>query len=732
MARTMTLEERLQRSRQVGAEATKPTTNQLAASTGVAPPSSAYGASLIPGVTADQAKMMGTPAQKGAQIAAAQGETELEQATKLRAPTTASVLDVAKQRQAAGLAQALGTAGDKATELVERTFQNIIGQGVQAAGGAAEKPVTGVALQVDTAARQLTGKKPEEIDAIAALINNIATMPAGADRNAETKKLNEALGLTGENALTSEQVPALISKLPETVAAAAAGQVKATIGEKLTLADLGQLGTTPGELASLLKVDEATIAEMTLPELQNRLAALGQTEFGETQAVTAGTVSGLLAPSQRAALRDVLVSLEERGVAGAEFQVAQIGKDIVDGTSITVGGKEYTIQELLSTEEMTDIVTDVLADPTSTFSKKLKESNPSLYNWIIASQDGLKKLLAEAGTGVGAFRTLQEKNIALLKPLAGFKDYFKSLGFDLDALRDTELTKETLPPVPKAILSLPPEKQGKALTVLRQLPASEVKDLTAEEVASLQLENDNGPAAKWLLAQKLATDMGPLNTAQEVVNAFLATDMSLADIDAQLKSDRTAAALGYPTTNLMELDADKNGRIDNADIAALKNKMVLPSFTDAVKGAALPQFDSFRPTMTTLTQEQGDTLNAVRQWNSDGSISPEEVESANWSDDKIRQIISQLPPSSISIRVPLEVVLAKRQAARESADVQAADQARRDEEARLAKEEEDRKLAEGRAAEGRRDTRASPGGLFGGKLSPDNMRKGVSKYLGGK
>lgn len=672
----MTLQERIQRSQQVGAEAKQPTIGQLSSAAGLpTTPSTAVGAGMLPGTTPDQAKMMGTPAQKQAKVATLGGETQLEQAVKLRAPVEATTEDEAKKRKAAAIAQGMGTFGDKATELVERTFANITGQQVQAAptrtpeGGVAPEAAA-LSLKLDNAAKQLEGKSQDEVRNITTLINNIATERDPAKRNADTLALNKALNLTGANALSADMVPGLIAKLPETVAQAAAGQVRATIGEKLTVEDLGKLGTSPAELAALLEVDEAAIADMSLSDLDNALAKLTQTQFGETQDVKAGITSGLLSQSQKAALRDVLATLEERGVAGAEFQVGQVAKDVVEGRQITIGDQQYDITELLATDEMTDIVTQVLNDEKSEFSLSLKETSPDLYNWIVSSRAGLENLVKEAGKGVGTFKAIQEKNIKLLTPFAGQKEYMKSLGINIDDFQvdaqgnPIDLTEEItladgtkvprwkapvaqggLPPAAQLLLSLPPEKQGVSLTNLSQLPAAEVQKLTAEELLALGLDRTNGLWSQYKEAKDAKAKIAsiPDNQVQ-----LIASTLGWPDVDTLNKTLADAVlieAMGGPRHPLLDIDANNSGTLDAGDMKKLKEAAAggeLPSLKDIVASGQVPKAN-VPNAKATLDYGDKPLFDDMKRVLADGFFTQEEADALPWDVDKMQSVLNNMP-----------------------------------------------------------------------------------------
>ena len=666
----MTLQERIKRSQQVGSEAKQPTINQLAAAADTPVPNTAVSAGMVPGATADQAKMMGTPAQKQAKVATLGGETQLEQAQKLRAPSEATVEDEAKKRRAAAIAQGMGTMGDKANELIDRTFANITGQQVQAApttapaAGEAAPEAAALSLKLDTAAKQLEGKSDTEVAAITALINNIATEADPAKRNAATLELNKQLGLTGANALSADMVPGLIAKLPETVAQAAQTQVKATIEGKLTLEDFGNLGTSPAELAKLLKVDESAIADMSLTDLDNALSALTQTEFGETQTVQAGMASGLLSQTEKNALRDVLATLEERGVAGAEFQVGQVAKDVVDGRQVTVGGQQYDITELLATDEMTDIVTQVLNDEKSEFSLSLKETSPDLYNWIVSSRAGLENLVKEAGKGVGTFKAVQEKNLKLLAPFAGQKDYMQKLGLDIDALSAVDLTEEVtladgtkvprwkapkeqggLPPAAQLLLSLPPEKQGISLTNLSQLPASEIEELSGEELLALGLDRTNGLWSQYKEAKDNRAKIASIPNNQ--ISTIVST-LGWPDVDTLNKTLADAVlveAMGGPRHPLLDIDSNNTGSLDAEDMAKLKEAAAggeLPSLKDIVASGQVPKV-SVPNAAAALDHGDKPVFDDMKRVLADGFFTQEEADALTWDLDKMQSVLNSMP-----------------------------------------------------------------------------------------
>lgn len=645
MAEQLSIAERIKRSQQFGSKTqAMPTVNQLAGQVGITPGTTATTAGPL--ATPDQRKMMGTPAQKGAKIAAAGGETQLEQAVKLRAPAAADEKTETAKRKAAALAGALGPMGDKVTQLVDAAMAGITGQKVE--GAEAE---SGLQVKVNSAAEVIKNLKPEAQTEVADLIAKIGANPADT---ASLNRLNTILGRTADTAIGANEIPGLIAAAPDVVKAAAGTAVTKAVGDKITLEDIGQLGTTQEELASLLGIDPAEVPNLTITDIQNRIATIQQAEFGKAQQVEAGMSSALLSSTERAALRDVLATMEETGLAGAEFQVGQIGKDIAEGRQVTVGNEVYSVEELLSSPAMTDIVKQVLDDPEAKtdFVKALKETDPDLYNWVIGSKAGLEKLVSEAATGAGKYKATQQANIKLLEPLAKFKDAFAKAGVNISALRDVNLTEEVtlpdgskgqrwqlpenkedpskggLPALAKAVLTAPPEKQATIATNISQLPPKEVAGLDAGQLAALGLDSPTGLWSDWKRAADIQAAVAsiPDNQPARIFNTLGLGDFDQAN--AILADAILSSSFGGPTHPVLELDANKDGKLDEKDMPALKERAKgggLPSLQQIITAGKVTTPKLLNP--DTPLNYGNATIQRVTDIMRDGTVSPEEAES---------------------------------------------------------------------------------------------------------
>ena len=658
MGKRLSVQDSAERQRLLASQST----SELAAAKGLqVPPTTAVGTRALGGTPQQQA-MAGTPAQKQSAIASATkvaaptGETALEQAKTLRGPSVASTEDEAKKRKAAGFADALGTTGDKVSEFI--------------AGALAKIPaVTAKAEVADTnsiIANITDASKKAQVTAALAALADPALTPAA--RLAKEAELAELLKSTPDTILTSDQKTALYQSATATTAAVAGKIVAAVKGSdaKLTVSDITTLGTSMEELASLTGLSTEEIGNMSIADLQNKLATVGQQDFGETQTVTSGMASGLLSSTERAALRDTLRSLEETGVAGAESQYTSLLKDIDEGTTVDVGGKSYSIEEILNEKTVTAILTDYFNNPESPSSKLLATSEPGLVAWANKNSTSIKGLIAaSAGTsqelkGIqtqakAAFGTLATLQPGLLNELTGIdlskiqtsvpvKDANGQWTVTGKDGKSTVLTSSV-----QAIMNAPVNKQAQMSTSLASLAevvdTEELQGYSPEQIAALELDKITGKWSIYADAVKTANAQTNLTKPEDQLDA-IAEGYDIADINSAVSNSSLYAALGYDTGNLGAFDDNKDGVFNSEDVTALYNKQVVgapkPSVDSVLNGTYKP------PAKLTL---QAPNLSAGQQAlagaMSDGVLSPDELEkvSSSLSSDEMITAINNLSKS---------------------------------------------------------------------------------------
>ena len=650
MGKRLSVQDSAERQRLLASQST----SELAASKGLqVSPTSASGVGAIGGTPQQQA-MAGTPLQKQSAIAAATkvaaptGETALEQAKTLRGPSVASAEDEVKKRKAAGIANAMGTFGDKATELVEGALTGIT-------------QVTAKAEVADTNSIIANITDPSKKAQVTASLARLAD-PAlsAADRLAEEAKLADLLNSTPDTILTKDQKTALYKSATATTAAAAGQAVAAAKGpdSKLTVSDIQMLGTSIEELSSLTGLSGDEIGNMSIADLQNVLSTAGQQQFGETQAVQAGMASGLLSSTERAALRDTLRSLEETGVAGAESQYTSLLKDIDEGATVNIGGQSYSIEEILNEETMAGILTDYFNDPNSKQSKLLAAEEPDLVKWANENSDGIKGLIAQSASASGELKDIQTQAKAAFGTLgtqqAGLLN--ELTGIDLSKIQTSVPVKDdnnqwtvdgkVFPPSVQAIMNAPVNKQGLMSTNLAALSEvvgpEDLKSYTPEQIAKLELDKLTGKWATYANAVKDANTQANLTQPEDQLDA-IAEGYDISDINDAVSDMSLYAALGYDTGNLSTFDANKDGVFNSEDVTALYNKQVVgaprPSLDSVLNGTYQPpsKLQLQPPNLSAGQQAMASAL-------SDGVLSPDEIEkvSSSLSADEMRAAVDNL------------------------------------------------------------------------------------------
>lgn len=562
---------------------------QLAANRGLsAPPITAYGTGLIGG-DADQAKMAGTPAQKGAAIAVATkvvapgGETEREKEETL-ATAKETAEDISKKELASKYIESLGTYGAKVNEWID----------------SAKKTITGTAAtaQVDVSDAILTGLNPTEKEQAIGLLKQIATEGDSQKRLDLELQLNTILKKDINSVLNAEQKGQLYDTVAKGIGEATTAAETAIMGadRKLTVSDFTQLGTTVEDLSSLLNVPAADLTNMTLGQLQDKIEQVTQQQLGTTATIQ-GALGGAFSPAEKAALRRYLRDVQTVGVAGAEAGVANLVDQVDKQNTVTFAGKRYTVDELLGSPTLTKVFQDAITEMEGTTKtgptlEALKRDEPELYKWLTDNYNGVKSLIERSTTTSKEFGDIQVANKAALGEIGKSQpELAKQLGFDPNQLRSTKIDPAQLPPVFQYVNNLPEGERATVSANIKQLTdtagADAVKGLDDSQLKQLDFTNPAGPWAQYSNAVKDVNRVANLTTIDDVVKEISTGDESLSQLDSELTGDALAVALGVPTSNVKELDVSGDGVIDDKDVSLLKEKYKgsVPSLADFLKGS---------------------------------------------------------------------------------------------------------------------------------------------------
>lgn len=656
MGKRLSVQDSAERQRLLASQST----SELAASRGLqVPPTTAVGTRALGGTPQQQA-MAGTPAQKQSAIASATkvaaptGETALEQAKTLRGPAVASVEDEAKKRKAAGFATALGTTGDKVSEFISGALAKI-------------PTITAKAEVADTnsiiANITVADTKNAVTAALAALADGALTPAARLAKEAELATL---LKSTPDTILTPDQKTALYQSATATTAAAAGkavAEVKGAEG-KLTVSDITTLGTSMEELSSLTGLSAEEIGNMSIADLQNTLATVGQQDFGETQAVTSGMASGLLSSTERAALRDTLRSLEETGIAGAESQYTSLLKDIDEGATVTVGGQSYSIEEILNEETMAGILTDYFNDPNSKQSQLLAAEEPELVKWANTNSTGIKELINKSASASGELKDIQTQTKAAFGTLATLQPGLLNelTGIDLSKIRTSVPVKDdtgqwmvdgkVLPLSVQAVMNAPVNKQAQMSTSLASLAevvdTKELQEYSTADIEKLQLDKINGLWSTYSDAITEANKSQNLTDPEGQLDA-VAQGYDISDINEAVSDAALYASLGLPTGNLKTFDSNDDGKFDSTDVATLYKGVstTKPTLDSVANGTYRPpaKLTVQAPKLSTSQQVLADSVK-------DGVLSPDEIEkvSSSLSADEMNAAINSLLNSNSPLK----------------------------------------------------------------------------------
>lgn len=700
MAKTPTLLDKVDSARRAMGEGDQ-SVQQLAKQAGLQQtPLTAYGTGMIGG-SPQQAKMAGVPAQKKAalapmQVAAPRGETQLEQQQTL-ATTTATAEEENKKRLAGQYAQSLGTFGAKINEWID----------------AAKKTITGqeAAVQVDASDTLLAGldagKKTEATD----ILKKIATETDPNKKMQLELSLNNVLGKDVNTVLSPEAKAKMYQDVASSIQAAiTAGQTAVTGADrKITLSDINTLGTTPEELAALLKVPVADINNYSLSQLQSKIAEVSQQEFGTTQQVKAGLTSGALSSADRAALRQYLRGIESTGVAGAEAAVAGLADQIDKSQTVQFAGKAFTVDELLASTELNDLfktVMDEMKSPSGTGpnTEALKKEEPNTYNWLMQNRTAIQTLIDQSVTATKTFGEMQKANVAALGTIADKQPQLaKDLGYDPNQLRTEKIDTSKLPGVFQAVGEITdPGQREVAAGVLAQVSkaagADAMKGLSADQVKALQPGVVGGPADVYLKTVDAVKAAANHTYIEDVIKDFSSGDESLDQLNANLSDDALASALGLPAGNTAELDTNQDGKIDQKDTDGIKKKISanLPSLDKLAAGERpSTNLNSFSLKQPVRNETQRNFFDAVKNAMSDGFMTQEEADALPFDLNTLKSLAANIPPAGGYIKGAIQGAIDRKQKAADesaaTAEIAAAAQAERD---RKAAEEESAKKKE--------------------------------------
>lgn len=375
-------------------------TQSLAAKLGVQTPTSPLLAQGI-GANPDQTKMIGSSANINKVITeAVSPDKDLATSMKRQQERQAKTWEeMQKQQQATSLAN-LQSLGSRLSTLVVQSL------------GAGQGSVTPTA---DTTKLSAILTDQAQLPEAESLTNKALSGTASQE---ELARLAPMIGLSPS--ASAEQIAQKIESLKADSAASIGGAAGAATSDTVTLSqlkpeDMAAIGITSlGELDGLLGLSAGEASQMTVKQLQDRVAALGRENFSQVkQLQDVANDPNRSQPERDEAIRR-LRELGSAGVRATEQDYAKLNQEVQGASQVSFMGETHSIQDILSDEFLSSAVKAYLEDPN--YARQLKAESPSLASFIDGNRAALEAASKALGEDVAQLAQTQAANASLGNP----------------------------------------------------------------------------------------------------------------------------------------------------------------------------------------------------------------------------------------------------------------------------------------------------------------------------
>jgi len=396
-----------------------PNIKELQAENNIGSIESPMGASALPEATPKQIDMAGTPAQRQAQVSEQQKQAAEEAAKARQAAAAPKTLEEAERyakptaapqafEQARQKAQALTTLGPARTRiesLIEDRLTTF------------EAPELEITLNEDA----IMALPPDQQEGARTALNAlIAAEPAGREA-----ALQDLYDVVGGSQLAD--VARFFNTDANTLANVLAPVVTQEEGEvRIELNELDLTGIDTASIALALGIPEESLLTMTLDEIDQQINLIEQREFNEIANLTAQLSDPTLSFQRKQAIQQRLLDLGASGYMGIEQSVDILQEQLDAEVAIEVAGKEYSVEDLLSDEGMSELIAEAVKD--EDFLAELKDDPrfAKVAEWVEENRFALSNLVGEYQTTATAFTDTQDQAASLFSSL-GETDEAKAL-----------------------------------------------------------------------------------------------------------------------------------------------------------------------------------------------------------------------------------------------------------------------------------------------------------------
>lgn len=461
-------------------------------------------------------------------------------------------------------------------------------------------------------------------------------------------ELFQIFGISPTDAQAAEKLNTALSKYKQTEGAAVIANITASLGPDITLGqlkpeDFEALGLTGlGDLTSLLGMEEGTdLSSMTVDELQSKISTLMNQDFDKVDSLSRIANDAFYPANVRADAQRQLRDLSSVGVQATEADMQKLNEEIQSADVIMVGNEEMTVQELLSDEGLTEVITAYLDDKTGEYQKLISGQFPELEAFIKKNKNALTDAAKTLDTSVKSLANVQKENAKLASygpvDLTDFNKVVYGPGYDPAKPINTAYT-----PTPAYNIltdstnGLTDEQRTDYAAFLKEMAKANPNQ--AKEYANMSLAEVNAkiPAGmSWsdyfkgtVTRQKyidLAKDTTPVN--RQVVAELLGGEQNYASANQYLKDAllmstfNIGAPLSEDTKTLMRLlDVNQDGVMDTEESVKKAIQRHYGASVD-LKTIDIPTLIS--KVKSEVSSRTGDALYKAVQ---DGNLSPSELE----------------------------------------------------------------------------------------------------------
>lgn len=641
-----------------------PTTQQLAGQAGLSSsPTTPSGVGLLGG-TPDQQKMAGTPAQKAPALAQATGGAQrLDEAQRRGVAGVGAVSDETKQK-----AQQLGGLSN-----IEGRVQTLINSYLPGGGQAVEAAAPTV--QAASITSVPADKQPAVAGELQQYVNVLAGRPWTGLSQSEQQEallhLNNASTQAGF-AIAPEQVPGMFAEAQKTIGSAVAKTTQdasaVTVGNLIAK---GGLPYKAEDLASLLGVSADQLQNFSLQQLEDAVKAEQQKEFSRVQELQRTSTSQTASSAERALARQQLQEAGTSGLRTMESQVSSILDQVHNGDQVQVGGKSYTVEQLLSDKTIENMVNDYLTDPNSADSQALINSSPQFVDFINRNKAALEQAVKGVQAGATEYGNIQAQRQGELATGSGLQlpDVLQKVLFPNGmqaGLGAEKLNLSKQAANPDLFNALKTPEAATALSQFRSLANSEpamVADLAKFSPTELQQMGfwDNSSKwqnyMKWRDTRSKLTALDPKTSADEIARTYFGVPVKYNELQKEFDQDVLYEKLGLiPDAGGKWHGLYKNGKILPADQlkAAALSGMGDFQLKDLVSRTPTFAGTTAKPKLSDPALQQQQTYKLLSPYIADGKIDAKETAALvkNMSDADIMNI--HLSPKFASLEKQLE------------------------------------------------------------------------------